>query len=135
MHQYAQDREAKFRSGVRVLLGAVVVPITWFYSAMGFFVASGDWFVARPEPLRNTVLRGISALLVAAAIALIIGLARTARWRWGVAGAWAGALTAIGGLTIVPFPGWQGTRGIGLVAVGLAVAYAWAFVRFDPPAA
>ena len=135
LQHYAQDREARFRSGVRVLLGAVVVPITWFYTAMGFFVASGPLFVSDRDPIRNTVLRGISVLFVAAATALIVGLVRTARWRWVMAGAWVGALVAIGILIAVPSRGWGGTIGFGLAACGVAAAYAWAFVQFDPPAA
>ena len=135
MHQYAKDREARFRSGVRVLLGAVVVPLTWFYTAMGLFVARGPLFVNDRDPIRNLVLRGMAVLLVATATALIVGLAWTARWRWAMAGAWVGALVAVGILIALPSRGWEGTVGFGVVACGVAAAYAWAFVQFDPPAA
>ena len=135
MHPYAQDREARFRGGARILLGAVVVPITWFYTAMGFFVASGPLFVSDQNPIRNTALRGISVLLVATSTALIVGLVWTARWRWAMAGAWVGALVALGILLALPSRGWGGTIGLGLAAWGVGAAYAWACVQFDPPAA
>lgn len=135
LHRYAQDREARFRDGVRVLLGAVVVPVTWFYTTMGLIVGGAPWLADGPEPIRNLVLRGISVLFVATAVALIVGLVRASRWRWGMAGAWVGALVAIAVLMIVPPAGWHGTIAPGLAGVVLAAAYAWAFVEFDPPPA
>lgn len=42
--------EARAGDGVRVLVGAAVVPVTWFYTNMGLIVGRAPWLAEGPEP-------------------------------------------------------------------------------------
>ena len=135
MSRYAEEREARFRSGVRILLAAAVVPSTWFIGWLGLFAASGPWVPRRAVSVRDVILWLLVGLLTLAAVVLVIGLLRGARWRWAASGAWVGTLILTAVLIGLPSAtGWEGGVAFGLAGIGIAGAYAWTLVKFDPPA-
>jgi hypothetical protein len=133
--RYAQDRDAKFRGGVRILLAAAVIPITWFIVWIGLFAASGPWVTRRVVSLRDLVLWFLVGLLTITALVLVVGLFRGAHWRWAASGAWSGVVVVTAVLIGLPSAtGWEGGVAFGLAGVGIAGAYAWTLMKFDPPA-
>ena len=135
MSRYAEEREKKFRGGIRILLAGVVVASTWFIGWLGMFAASGPWFRAQTVSLRQAVLWFLVALLTCAAGVVVIALVRGARWRWAASGAWVGSLvlTAVA-IGLPSARDWRGSFAFGLAGIGIAAVYALTLLKFDPPA-
>jgi len=137
LSRYSLEREAKLRSGVRIILAGTVVPVTWVAAALAFLASSGPWFARglQEASFRHMVLRLLASLVTLAGGILIVGLVRQARWRWAACGAWAGAIVAIGGLFAIGSAG-ELLGGLVVLAVGAAVVgtFAWVLLKFDPPA-
>ena len=135
MSRYAQDREIRFRGGIRILLAGVVVATTWTIGWLAMFAASAPWFGPRTVSLRQVVLWFLVGLLTCAAGVVVIGLVRGARWRWAASGGWVGSLvlTAVA-IGLPSTRDWRGGFAFGLAGIGIAAVYALTLLKFDPPA-
>jgi hypothetical protein len=135
MSRYAQDKDARFRSGIRLLCGLVAVPVTFCLATLGI-VGAGLLGLERGGvggSVQGRLLQALVGVLAVTTLLLLVGLIWRMRWRWAASGAWSTALAATAILTALTFE-WPAILTLGVGGTFVAGVCSWALARFDPPA-